>query len=162
MNVSFTSLNRNHAEEIVSWRYEAPYEVYNYRIESTDSAIDYLTDKRNRFFAIVNDDEIIGFRSFGADGRVPGGEYDDSCMDTGGGLRPDFTGKGYGAEIIRKGIEFGSAELGIERFRVTVAAFNERAIKVCMRLGFEEDQRFRRPSDQEEFVVLTLDLVRRE
>ena len=162
MNVSFTPLNRNHAQEIVSWRYETPYEIYDKGGECIGAAIEYLSDRKNCFFAVLSESTVIGFRSFGADGRVIGGEYDDSYMDTGGGLRPDLTGRGIGAEIVLKGLEFGSAELGIERFRVTIASFNERAIKVCKRVGFKEDQRFRRPNDQKEFVVLKLNKIRRE
>lgn len=156
MNVSFTPLKRGHAEEIVTWSYNPPYDVYNYGEEETEAAIEFLADRRNGFYGVMSDGKLIGFRSFGRDGRVPGGDYDESHLDTGGGLRPDLTGKGLGAEILQKGIEFGSREFGTECFRVTVAAFNQRAIKVCRRCGFEEVQRFYRPGDGREFVVLTL------
>jgi RimJ/RimL family protein N-acetyltransferase len=162
MNISFTPLKRNDAQEIVSWQYEAPYDIYNKGDESRDAAMEYLIDKKNFFFAVMSESSVVGFRSFGADGRVAGGEYDDSYMDTGGGLRPDLTGKGIGAGVVLKGLEFGSAEFGIERFRVTIASFNERAIKVCKKIGFKEDQIFRRPVDQEEFVVLKLDQLKRD
>ena len=62
-----------------------------------------------------------------------------------------------GEEMIRKGLEFGSHRYGSNRFRVTVAAFNERALKVCRWIGFREVHRFRRPTDNEEFAVLVLD-----
>jgi ribosomal-protein-alanine N-acetyltransferase len=139
MNISFTPLKREHAEEIVSWRYDDPYEIYDYRCQLPQDAIDYLTDPINQFFAALCDDELIGFRSFGSDARVSGGDYDDSYLDTGGGLRPDLTGQGLGAAVIRKGIEFGAHEFSATRFRVTVAAFNERALKVCKRVGFVEE-----------------------
>lgn len=157
MNISFTPLKREHAAEIVSWRYDAPYEVYDYRFQSPREVIECLTKPTNHVFAVLRDNELIGFRSFGSDGRVPGGEYDDSCLDTGGGLRPDLTGQGLGAEIIRKAIEFGAQEFGAERFRVTIAAFNDRALKVCQRIGFVENQRFCRASDDEQFVILLLE-----
>jgi ribosomal-protein-alanine N-acetyltransferase len=157
MSISFTPLSRELAKEIVSWRYDTPYHVYDYRFQSAEDAIDYLTEPTNHVFAILREGELIGFRSFGPDGRVPGGDYDDPCLDTGGGLRPDLTGQGFGEEVIRKGIEFGAEEFGAERFRVTIAVFNERALKVCKRIGFVEDHRFRRTSDGEQFVVLRLE-----
>ena len=162
MNISFTPLRREHAEAIISWRYQPPYEVYDYRDKSPRVVIEYLTDPANRFFAVLHGDELIGFRSFGPDGRVPGGEYDESYLDTGGGLRPDLTGQGLGAKIIRKGLEFGAQEFGAKRFRVTIAAFNERALRVSKRIGFTEDQRFQRTSDGEQFVVLRLEQKLRE
>ena len=162
MNISFTPLKREHAEKLVSWRYEKPYQVYDYRIQSAQNTIEYLTEPANQVFAVLRDNELIGLRSFGPDGRVQGGEYDDSYLDTGGGLRPDLTGKGLGAEIIRKGLAFGMEKFGTERFRVTIAAFNERALKVCKRIGFVEDHRFRRASDGEQFVVLQLEQILRE
>jgi hypothetical protein len=75
-------------------------------------------------------------------------------LDTGGGLRPDLTGKGLGVELVRKGLEFGAGRYGVKRFRVTVAAFNQRALKVCRRVGFVEQQRFLRPGDRQAFLIL--------
>lgn len=159
MRISFTPLKRKHAEEIVSWRYQPPYDVYDYRDQCPRAAIEYLTDTKNQFFAVLRDAELIAFRSFGPDGRVPGGEYDERHLDTGGGLRPDLTGQGLGAEVVRMGIDFGAREFETDRFRVTIAAFNKRALRVCRRLGFTESARFRRTSDEQQFVVLTLEHV---
>jgi len=155
MELSFTPLQPEHAGAIVVWSYEPPYDIYNISPDAADIVIADMLDPQNHFYAVLDGDALIGFRSFGPDGQVPGGEYDASCIDTGGGLRPDLTGKGLGAEILQKGLEFGARELGADRFRVTIATFNQRAIKVCKRVGFEEGQRFRRPSDRREFVVLT-------
>ncbi|MDF1811495.1 MAG: GNAT family N-acetyltransferase [Verrucomicrobiales bacterium] len=154
MNILFEPMNRSHAEEIISWHYDPPYDIYNMGGQNREDDIAYLLDSQNRFFAVICESAVIGFRSFGPDGRVFGGEYDDSFTDTGGGLRPDLTGRGLGTEIIKAGIKYGKEELGIEDFRVTVAAFNMRAIKVCERIGFKERQRFQRPNDNREFVVL--------
>jgi len=162
MKISFTPLKREHAEEVISWRYQPPYEMYDYRDHSPEVAIDHLTQPANQFFAVLRDEELIGFRSFGPDGRVPGGIYDESSLDTGGGLRPDLTGQGLGSEIIRKGIEFGVREFGAEHFRVTIAAFNKRALSACKGIGFTEDGRFHRTSDEEEFVILKLEQPMRE
>lgn len=59
----------------------------------------------------------MAFRSFGEDGRVNGGDYDDSFLDTGGGLRPDLTGQGLGPEMIAEGLAFGRMTFGVWRFR---------------------------------------------
>ncbi len=150
-------MSHNYAYQIATWRYEVPYDFYGYTDSDYESNIAYLTDERNEFFAVVSEGSLIGFRSFGEDGRVHGGNYDDSYLDTGGGLRPDLTGNGIGEEIVRKGLEFGSALFDTERFRVTIAAFNKRALTICRRLGFHECKKFQRESDDAEFVVLTLE-----
>ena len=49
--------------------------------------------------------------SFGPDGRVPGWDYDETALDTGGGLRPSLTGQGLGRAVISAGLDFGRAPL---------------------------------------------------
>ena len=97
---------------------------------------------------------MVGYRSFGPDGQVPGGDYDDSALDTGGGLRPDLTGRGLGRAAIALGLEYGWRTLGAERLRVTVWSGNERALRVVRSLGFADVDRFTSPSTGDEFVVL--------
>ncbi len=72
------------------------------------------------------EDRLIGFRSFGPDGQVPGWEYDDSALDTGGGLRPELTGKSLGRAVISAGLVFGRDRFAPAAFRVTVASFKVR------------------------------------
>jgi len=74
MKLSFVPLRRQHAEKIVSWRYDSPYEIYDYRNERSQEAIEALTDLTNQFFAVTDGAELIGFRSFGPYGRVAGGK----------------------------------------------------------------------------------------
>lgn len=157
MELSFKKMTPEHAGSIAAWSYPTPYHVYGYDGRDEELSREELADPRNRFFAALAQEELIGFRSFGADGRVPGGRYEGAYLDTGGGLRPDLVGKGLGAEILLQGLRFGAASFGSESFRVTIAAFNQRALKVCARIGFRERDRFRRSSDGEPFVILTID-----
>ena len=95
-----------YAADIVTWRYPAPYDCY----DMTGASPAFLISQEGGFYALVEGQELIGFRSFGEDGRVPGGDYDSSALDTGGGLRPDLTGKGLGREAIGTGLAFGRRE----------------------------------------------------
>ncbi|MCC5807336.1 MAG: GNAT family N-acetyltransferase [Opitutales bacterium] len=157
MNLSLKPISEAYAREIASWQYESPYDIYGHPPSDQEDAIAYLMADENNVFAVIRDGEVIGFRSFGEDGQVPGGKYEEGYLDTGGGLRPDLTGKGMGEEVIRKGLEIGSDYYVADRFRVTVAAFNQRALKVCRRIGFREVQRFRRQVGSEQFAILVLD-----
>lgn len=127
------------ATDIVTWRYEAPYDTYS--LIGADPA--FFTDPANGYVALVDDaGELIGYRCFGADGRVPGFDYDDSALDTGGGLRPALTGQGLGRTAIATGLAYGQGRFTPAAFRVTVASFNARAQRVIGSLGFVHHAQF--------------------
>jgi RimJ/RimL family protein N-acetyltransferase len=132
--VQIAPMTMAYAADIATWRYAAPYDCY----DMTDSDPAFLVHPASGFFALVDETGLIGFRSFGVDGQVPGGEYDDSALDTGGGLRPDLTGQGMGREATRTGLEFGRKTFRPPAFRVTVATFNVRAQRVIAALGFRQ------------------------
>jgi [ribosomal protein S18]-alanine N-acetyltransferase len=106
------------------------------------------------FYALVSAGELIGFRSFGTDGRVAGGDYDDTALDTGGGLRPDLVGHGLGRQAISTGLAFGRTQFAPLAFRVTVAAFNARALRTVEALGFTRLSRFEATADGRPFEIL--------
>jgi len=139
-----------YAAQIVTWQYLAPYDCY----DMTGASEAFLTSAEGGYHALVRDGELIGFRSFGADGQVPGGKYDSSALDTGGGLRPDLTGKGLGREAIGTGLEFGRREFAPAAFRVTVASFNERALRVVRSLGFVRTGSFEALADGRSYDIL--------
>jgi [ribosomal protein S18]-alanine N-acetyltransferase len=140
-----------YAAQIVTWRYEAPYDVYD--MTSADPA--FLVSPESGFFAVTDETGVIGFRSFGADGQVPGGTYDESALDTGGGLRPDLTGRGLGRAAIQAGLDFGQQRFAPDAFRVTIATFNVRAQRVVTSLGFRNIGRFRASADGRSYELLT-------
>lgn len=158
MNLEFKAITRAQAADYAGWQYPVPYDLYNIPEEEQEIEIEGMLDRNSRAFAVLLAGEFIGVRSFGNDGRVEGGIYDEDYRDTGGALRPDLTGKGLGEEVLRAGLAFGAGMFGFHRYRVTVAGFNQRALKVCRRVGFEEKHRFIRSSDGEEFVILTLEV----
>ena len=115
------------ATEIAAWRYPPPYDLND--MTGADPA--FLASPESGFWALTGDGELLGFRSFGPDGWVP-----ESALDTGGGLRPDLTGRGLGAQAISAGLEFGQREFAPAAFRMTIAAFNIPAQRVVLGLGF--------------------------
>lgn len=101
--IHIAPLTRGHAEDISTWRYVATYEVYDMAGANPDE----LLDPGIGYHAVMAGARLIGFRCFGRDGQVPGWEYDDSALDTGGGLRPELTGQGLGRAVISAGLAFG-------------------------------------------------------
>jgi ribosomal-protein-alanine N-acetyltransferase len=141
------SMNAQYALAITTWRYPPPYDCY----DMTGADPDVLASS---FFALLDADEFIGFRSFGADGQVPGWDYDNSALDTGGGLRPDLTGVGLGRQAIQTGLDFGRSRFRPPAFRVTIAAFNQRAQRVVQALGFQKAGSFRGSADGRGYDIL--------
>lgn len=143
-------LSRPFAVDICTWRYPAPYDCY----DMTDADPVELVQPDSGFFAVVQGGTLIGFRSFGSNGRVPGWEYDEAAFDTGGGLRPELTGRGLGKSAIATGLEFGRVRFAPAAFRVTVADFNSRALRTVAALGFMPLGSFSAAKDGRGFQVL--------
>ena len=147
-------LTRQFALDICTWQYPAPYDCY----DMTGADPDELLLPESGFFALLCNDTLAGFRSFGVDGRVPGWDYDDTALDTGGGLRPELVGQGLGREAIATGLAFGRSRFAPLAYRVTVAAFNTRALRTVGDLAFSRVGSFNAATDGKAFQVL----VRRE
>jgi ribosomal-protein-alanine N-acetyltransferase len=146
-------LSPTHAKELILWEYPPPYERYSL-VGASASA---FTDTANGFVALVDGKgELVGYRSFGPDGRVPGGAYNEQALDTGGALRPELTGRGLGRSAIQLCLRYGWRTFDATALRVTVWSLNERALKVVRSLGFEDVDRFIATSDGDEYVILRL------
>ncbi|MDN4175064.1 GNAT family N-acetyltransferase [Nocardioides sp. SOB77] len=143
-------LTAEHALDICTWRYDPPYDCY----DMTSADPDRLLQPGSGFHAVTAADRLVGFRSFGVDGQVPGWAYDDRALDTGGGLRPQVVGRGLGRQAISAGLAFGRATFAPPAFRVTVASSNARALRVVESLGFERVGRFDAAHDGSSFEVL--------
>jgi RimJ/RimL family protein N-acetyltransferase len=151
---TFRALTRPDAEALLSWRYPAPYEIYN--MDACASAGDSLLRPEHHYFAVLDvAEELVAFRCFGLDARVAGGDYTGDALDMGGGLRPDLTGMGLGRRVIGAAMNFAIAKFHPTRLRTTVALFNERARRVCESLGYSAESEFVRPADRMRFVVLS-------
>lgn len=65
-----------------------------------------------------------------------------------------LTGKGLGRPMIRAGLDYGRERYRPPAFRVTVASFNERALRVVRSLGFVRTARFDAATDGESYQIL--------
>jgi ribosomal-protein-alanine N-acetyltransferase len=155
MILSFSPLNEQQARAILRWRYEPPYDMYNMPGENESVTIATLTSPDNRYYAITDESgELLAYCCFGSEGRVPGGNYESSALDVGMGMRPDLTDQGLGRRYLEAIRDFGVRHFGPTLFRVTIAAFNARALRLCEQAGFREIERFEREGDVISFVVL--------
>ena len=150
MRYMFARIDRAAAETIASWRYDGTYSLY----DGDPEGIETLLRPGYRVHAVRNErGELIGFCSFGDDGRVAGYDYADDALDVGLGMRPDLVGRGLGIGFTRAVLDFGRRQYAPGAVRVTIAAFNRRAQRLCLALGFRETARFLREGADDEFVV---------
>ena len=126
--------------EFARWRYEEPYDVYDLT-DPVEELVAYFTSPEIGCHVVTHDGVVVAFSTFGADGRVPGGDYSSAALDIGLGVRPDWTGRGLGAVVVAAVVGFART-LTDGRLRVTIAARNARALSVWRRSGFSEVSTF--------------------
>jgi ribosomal-protein-alanine N-acetyltransferase len=136
MNLTIRPMQQADAERIARWHYEGPYAFYDMANDPDDLA--ELMDPQRRenvYFAAVDaDGSLIGFFCFSQDG---------STVELGLGLRPDLTGKGLGLSFLEAGLQFARERFSVRAFRLSVAAFNQRAIKVYAKAGFKPGRTYK-------------------
>lgn len=132
------------AANIMTWQYEDKYSLYNF--SNSDEELQELMN--GEYFSAVDDEgTLIGYLCTGQSARVPGGFsiglYNESeYLDIGLGLKPSLTGRKLGTIFLKQSLEFLKNEFGTSKFRLVVAAFNRRAIKVYERSGFKKQMEF--------------------
>jgi len=155
LQISYLPVEEKHARVFVQWQYEPPYDVYNCPPDEIGDAVEYNADPANNVYVMFDqNEELIGYCSYGRDAQVPGGDYSEEALDIGMMIKPEFTGQGMGStfasEVIRNGID----KYAPKKLRVTIAAFNKRAMRTWEKNGFQLTQRFEREGDGMEFVVM--------
>ncbi|MEH7461950.1 GNAT family N-acetyltransferase [Bacillus thuringiensis] len=138
------NLTLEEAKEINTWQYEAPYEIYSFNGE--DDTLKELLD--GTYYGVCDEqDTFIGYFCFGDNAQVPGGRdaklyTTERVIDIGLGMKPALTGKGLGISFLQAGLQFAKEEFRPETIRLSVAAFNERAIHLYMKAGFQKKVSF--------------------
>ena len=131
MQFKFKLMDENYAHAIANWHYEGIYVFYDMDQDVED--LEELLDPQSwadQYYAVVNEcNELIGFFNF---------EQENGVVTIGLGLKPDHTGKGLGQAFVEAGLEFAE-KYNPTMFRLKVATFNQRAIRIYERVGFKSD-----------------------
>jgi ribosomal-protein-alanine N-acetyltransferase len=123
-------MSQGDAETIAAWRYPDDYSFYDWTSDPDDLA--ELLDPQARAglcVAVDSGGTLIGFFQYKS-------IDDDAGLDIGLGLHPDWTGRGLGSSFLEAGLDYARRRFGPERFTLSVAGFNRRAITVYERAGF--------------------------
>lgn len=138
MNYNFINMNRGYANKIKTWEYEGEYSIYSYINDEC------LLDENNWncIFAVLDEDnnliaEVTFYNNDAPDELEH--PFTDFDMFYGQGMKPNFTGRGYGPELVSQSIKFGIEYFNYKRKFVylDVLTFNKRAFKAYKKAGFE-------------------------
>ena len=122
--------NDTHSQEVEPWHYEPPYEFYDLASDPEDLASNRDSTRHKHRRAVLGEDgSLEAFWYFDWHGDV---------TEVGIGLRPDLTGRGLGESFLEAQLEYASSHWQPATFRLYVASWNERAIRLYERLGFHE------------------------
>ncbi|MBW4688152.1 MAG: GNAT family N-acetyltransferase [Komarekiella atlantica HA4396-MV6] len=160
MPLDIQSLNEAHAREMAGWHYDAPYDFYNLNPNEIEQNVHYFLDSQNNFYGIFEKQEFVGYCSFGKDGQVPGGDYSTPGLDIGMGICPDLTGQGRGSCYVEAVLDFARQTFAPAFVRVTIAVFNQRALRVWYKAGFRAVQTFEHQTQGVPFVILVQETSR--
>lgn len=117
---------------IARWRYEGAYAAYNIELISLLTSLLVAQalkplDMLGYYAVFDTQKELVGLFTFARTGQT---------VEVGLGMRPDLTGKGRGLSFLQVGLDFARQHYHPKTFRLSVAAFNQRAIRVYERAGF--------------------------
>jgi len=158
MNISVKEMTADFANQVIKWKYNGEYSVYNH----DNSFITEYNDGMH--FAFVDDEnKLLGYMCFGLEARVPTDElnaYDDDYLDIGLHIKPDLNGKGFGNIFLKLCIEFADSHFNKSNLITTIAKFNKRAQALCKSAGFYESSIVHHKITGKEFVMFKISISR--
>lgn len=127
-----TPMNISAVEEICSWQYTEPYDVYNYM-----SFKEALTNNSPLLRAENKDNYICFWENETLTAYISIYQKNDRVF-IGIALSPDYCGKGLGKAYLKQGIETAKSRHPGNDIWVQVRSWNIRAIKCYESCGFTE------------------------
>ena len=141
MNYSIQNMTQKNALIIANeWRYSDDYSFYNIDadLEDYEEFID-IKKRGDSYYQVLLDGDLVGFLSY---------TVNDVIADIGIGLKPELTGQGLGSSYLQACMEFLILKhKDIKEITLSVASFNERAIKLYEKLGFTKTKSFNQPTN---------------
>ncbi|WP_273834027.1 GNAT family N-acetyltransferase [Guptibacillus sedimenti] len=154
MTYKFEVMTQDQAEDIsYNWHYEGEYSFYD--MEADEEDLQEFVDPELRGdtkFAVMKNSELIGFFSVN--------KVDNLTYDIGLGMRPDLTNRGMGLDFLKAGLAFVKNVYNPRKITLSVATFNQRAIKVYRKLGFRDVNTFMQDTNASTFEFLKMEYER--
>ncbi|MDN5709051.1 MAG: GNAT family N-acetyltransferase [Planococcus sp. (in: firmicutes)] len=152
MGYIFQTMTQEQAQDIAeNWRYDGEYSFYDMDADLEDLEEFLDPEKRgNNYFMVYQDNEAVGFYSFG--------QTDKETVDIVLGMKPDLTGGGQGAAFLKARIDFAKSNYHPQKITLSVADFNKRAIKLYEKLGFRKVESFVQATNGGHFDFVKMEL----
>jgi [ribosomal protein S18]-alanine N-acetyltransferase len=141
MRLYIEKMNEHVARDVLSWKYDEPYDFYNNEV--APEAIREMLD--NQYYAVIDTVRgLVGFFCLGNSAKVPNNFYiySEDFIDIGVGMKPELTGKGYGFPFLSFVLDYMNKTFEGSELRLTVAKFNQRAINLYEKFGFSKEIEF--------------------
>ncbi|MEL4357010.1 MULTISPECIES: GNAT family N-acetyltransferase [unclassified Luteococcus] len=152
-SLTFTPMTLEVAQVIADdWKYPAPYDFYDATADMEDYK-EFITPTQwpDRFWQVRHGEDLVGF--FTADSG------DDDRCEISLGLRPDLTGGGHGLSFLHAALALLETEGLTQRpVMLSVAAFNQRAIKVYEAAGFTMVRTYAQPTNGSTYDFIEMEL----
>lgn len=151
MTYKFKIMNQEQAEEIAfGWHYDGEYSFYDMEADKDDLE-EFLNSniRKDSLYSVMMCKELIGFLNIN--------QADVRTFEIGLGMRPDLTGKGEGLTFLKSCIEFAKGKFNPEKITLSVATFNQRAIKVYRKIGFKDTHTFMQDTNNSTFEFLKME-----
>ncbi|WP_241654828.1 GNAT family N-acetyltransferase [Sporolactobacillus shoreae] len=133
-----------------NWHYEGDYSFYDMEADEEDLNEFLNPEMRvNSTFAVTNDNELIAFLSVD--------KIDDAAFEVGLGMEPILTGRGLGKEFLMAAMDFVKSKYEPKKITLSVATFNQRAIKVYRKVGFKDVDTFMQDTNGSTFEFLKME-----
>lgn len=154
----FLPMTEGYAREAIAWRYPDDYAIYDLADEGADILTELLAGD---YYAAVDEaGALCAFVAFGGVARIPTveeGVYQREAMDIGLGRRADLCGRGNGGMFFAQVLAFARGLFPGKAMRLTVASWNQRAIKVYRQNGFVRSQQVTHRNGGMAFDVMLLE-----
>ena len=128
-------MNVEAVKQICRWRYEPPYDVYDYlsyEAALNEQAAITKTENADNYLCFWNDVTLVAYTSI-----IPKGEN----LYIGIGVAPQFCGQGMGETLLNQTIIECKRRYPDKEIWVQVRSWNERALKCYLKCGFVEKYR---------------------
>jgi ribosomal-protein-alanine N-acetyltransferase len=132
----------DYAARITEWTYENEYSIYSF--QKNDATVGELMNG-DYYVCLDRGNDLVGYFCFGKSAQIPTVEkdaYNFEMLDIGLGMQPARCGKGHGYLFVKAGLDFALKEFNLQQLRLTVALFNQRAIRVYEKIGFRDSAMF--------------------
>ncbi len=153
MKIEFRLPTESDAVDIAAWKYDGEYSFYdNDKTEAKQEWARNIHKEENNFAMYNEKMELIGNCNFDYD-------EEEGAYYFGVQVKPCYTGKGNGTEIVKAVLNFGREKYTYNTIKLLVAKFNRRAIRVYEKLGFVTVEEFMWFVNNEDKIFIAMQKV---